>query len=65
MTTETEEEYMFTCNGCGETYWGDPPDEEHAKPEKKKEESKETIAVNYVCPDCGETNTVHWGVGKV
>ena len=65
MTTETEEEYMFNCNGCGETYWGDPPDEKHTKPKKKKEEAKDPIPVNYLCEACGESNTVYWGIPEI
>ena len=62
MTTETEEEYMFTCSGCQETYWGDPPEEKHTKPKMKKEEAKDPIPVNYVCKECGMTHTVYWGI---
>lgn len=59
MTTEEE---LFQCAGCGQAFTPEAPDLEHTVPKKKKEKAKDPIPVAYVCKDCGETNTIYWGV---
>jgi hypothetical protein len=56
------EEEVLQCPGCSAAIGADPPDEDHTKPSKEKDESKDPIAIDHECVACGQQVTLYWEI---
>ncbi|TFH25758.1 hypothetical protein E4G67_00560 [Candidatus Bathyarchaeota archaeon] len=52
----------YGCVKCGTPFEVHPPDDLHttASRDEKACEIRGAVKMNYVCANCGATNTVHW-----